>query len=120
LQARVELSFSAGIFAICTVGDPGAHGALVAGMHGMGVNAPIAAAVAAATIGFASELHMPNGSTFSIGTWSLMLADGAPDSTRFAGRTFRLEGAEPNGHFNIAPAHTRLLMVYLATVAQPG
>ncbi len=32
-----------------TVGDPGAHGDAVAGMHGCGVNTPNAAAVAAAT-----------------------------------------------------------------------
>jgi hypothetical protein len=68
LQGNVELSLSAGILAICTVGEPGAHGALVTGMHGIGVNAPIAAAVAAATIGLANELHIPNGGMFSIGT----------------------------------------------------
>ena len=47
---------------------PGTHGAEVAGMHGMGVNTPIAAAVAAATAGFAGDMHMPNGMMFAIGT----------------------------------------------------
>jgi hypothetical protein len=118
LQASVELSFSAGMLAICTVGEPGAQGALVAGMQGMGVSAPSAAAVAAATIGFAKELHMPNGGMFNIGTWSMMLAEGAPDSTRLAGNTLSVDGAAPNGHFSIAPEHTRLLMAHPAIVAQ--
>jgi hypothetical protein len=36
-------------------------------MQGMGVRTPIAAAVAAATIGFAGDMHMPNGIIFTIG-----------------------------------------------------
>lgn len=87
-------------------------------MHGIGVSAPNAAAVAAATIGLANELHIPNGGMFNIGTWSMMLADGAPESTRLAGSTFMVDGAEPNGHFSIAPEHTRLLMAHPASVAQ--
>ena len=39
----------AGIFATKTVGEPGLQGAGTTGKHGMGVKAPIAAAVAAAT-----------------------------------------------------------------------
>ena len=107
------------MLAICTVGEPGAHGALVAGMQGMGVSAPSAAAVAAATIGLAKELHIPNGGMFNIGTWSMMLAEGAPDSTRFAGSTLSVDGAAPNGHFSIAPEHTRLLMAHPAIIARP-
>jgi hypothetical protein len=100
------------------VGEPGAHGALVAGIQGIGVSAPMAAAVAAATIGFAMELHIPNGGMFNIGTWSMMLAEGAPDCTRLAGSTLSVDGAAPNGHFNIAPEQTRLLMAHPAIVAQ--
>jgi hypothetical protein len=37
-------------------------------MHGIGVNTPMAAAVAAATAGFAGDMHMPNGVMFAIGT----------------------------------------------------
>ncbi len=43
-----------------SVGEPGAHGAAHAGMHGIGVSAPNAAAVAEATVGFARLLHIPN------------------------------------------------------------
>jgi hypothetical protein len=43
------------------VGKPGTHGIVVAGMHGMGVNTPIAAAVAAATVGLASDVYIANG-----------------------------------------------------------
>lgn len=52
--------FSAGFEHISTVGDPAAHGAAHAGMHGIGVSTPIAAAVAAATVGLAGLLHIPN------------------------------------------------------------
>ena len=51
-----------------TVGDPGIQGAAVIGIHGMGVSTPSAAAVAAATIGLAGQLHMPKGWILSIGT----------------------------------------------------
>ena len=37
-------------------------------MQGIGVSTPRAAAVAAATVGFAIELHIPNGMMFTIGT----------------------------------------------------
>ena len=50
-----------------TVGAPGTHGARVAGMQGIGVNTPSAAAVADATVGFANEMHMPNGMMFTMG-----------------------------------------------------
>ena len=52
---------------ISTVGEPGAHGADVAGIHGMGVNTPRAAAVALATVGLARDEHMPNGRIFTKG-----------------------------------------------------
>jgi hypothetical protein len=52
--------FSAGLLHNSTVGDPGAHGAAHAGIHGIGVSAPSAAAVAEATVGFARLLHIPN------------------------------------------------------------
>ncbi len=54
MQFSFEVSFNAGILAMVTVGDPGAHGVGVTGMQGIGVNTPNAAAVAAATIGFAA------------------------------------------------------------------
>ena len=41
------------------VSSPGTQGAGVLGIHGMGVSTPKAAAVAAATVGFAGDMHMP-------------------------------------------------------------
>jgi hypothetical protein len=64
LHMHLEVLSSAGILPIMTVGAPGIHGALVAGMQGIGVSTPSAAAVAAATIGLAGELHTPNGIIF--------------------------------------------------------
>jgi hypothetical protein len=46
---HLDTFVNAGWPPITTVGDPGAHGDAVAGMHGCGVNTPNAAAVAAAT-----------------------------------------------------------------------
>lgn len=48
----------AGIPPISTVGQPGTQG-VATGVHGIGVRTPMAAAVAAATAGFAGELHIP-------------------------------------------------------------
>ena len=92
---------------IMTVGDPGAHGAAVTGTQGMGVSTPSAAAVAAATVGFEGELHIPNGGIFAIGMLSMIVAaEGPPAMVAFAGSTTRLLGATPKLHCIIAPMHT--------------
>ncbi len=57
-----------GICFTFTIGAPGAHGAEVAGTQGIGVSTPSAAAVAAATVGFAREEHIPKGMMFFMGT----------------------------------------------------
>jgi hypothetical protein len=80
------------------VAEPGIQGAEVMGMQGMGVSTPSAAAVAAATIGLETQLHMPNGNTLTMGTWSMMLAAGAPVITRLAGSTVSTLGATPKLH----------------------
>jgi hypothetical protein len=49
-----------------TVGDPRTHVTVVAGMHGMGVNTPIDAAVAA-TVGLASDVYIANGNILTRG-----------------------------------------------------
>src|SRR5471030_780853 len=98
--------FSAGILPISTVGEPGTHGAVVAGMHGIGVSTPSAAAVAAATIVLASDWHMPNGRMFTIGLLSMMLASGTAVSTALAGNTISVPGATPKLHLSIAPMQT--------------
>jgi hypothetical protein len=94
------------MLATITVAEPGAHGAVVTGMQGMGVNTPIAADVADATIGFASELHIPNGMIFAIGILSMMLAIGVVVLTMFLGRTVRELGVVPKLHLSIALLHT--------------
>ena len=50
-----------------TVGAPTIQGAAVAGTHGIGVSTPSAAAVAAATVGFAGDEHMPKGMMLTSG-----------------------------------------------------
>lgn len=65
---HLHVLFTAGFPPTITVGEPGAHGPAVAGIQGMGVNTPNAAAVAAATVGFARDEHMPKGMIFTMGT----------------------------------------------------
>jgi hypothetical protein len=50
-----DVLFKAGMLATSTVGEPGAQGAAVTGTQGIGVKAPKAAAVAAATVGLAID-----------------------------------------------------------------
>lgn len=76
------------------------------GIHGIGVSAPSAAAVAAATCGLAKLEHTPNGITFIIGAWSMIFATGDPANTWPDGTTARLDGAAPKVHIKLAPAHT--------------
>lgn len=67
-QLHFESLVMQGWLPIVTIGFPGVQGAAVTGIHGTGVNTPNAAAVAAATIGLDTELHIPNGSIFKKGT----------------------------------------------------
>jgi hypothetical protein len=101
----VQELVNAGMPPISTVGEPGFQG-VVTGMHGIGVSTPRAAAVAAATIGLANELHIPNGGMFTIGIESIMFAAGAVASTRLFGSTFNTAGAKPKLHLSIAPVTT--------------
>ena len=109
LHMHFDTLSSAGMLAISTVDAPGTHGALVAGMQGMGVNTPSAAAVAATTTGLAGELHIPNGRMFIMGLWSMILAAGGPSAnTLLAGRTTSVDGASPKVHCIMAPMETWL------------
>jgi hypothetical protein len=104
---HVEVLLRAGLPATITVGEPGVHGDVVTGMHGMGVNTPCAAAVAAATWGLLGVVHMPKGMMFFIGTWSIIVAAGIlPALTRPSGVTVNELGATPKEQVNIAPEHT--------------
>ena len=71
-QTHLLVLLSTGFPPCSTVGLPGAHGAGTTGVQAIGVNAPPAAAVAAATPGFVKELHSPNG---NLGT-SIIVAIG--------------------------------------------
>jgi hypothetical protein len=94
------------MFAIKTVGAPGAHGAGMTGTHGIGVRAPKAAAVADATAGFASDEHIPNGMMFTSGLLSMMFASGVAVCVRLTGSTTSELGAAPKLHCNEAPMQT--------------
>lgn len=103
-----DVLFNAGFPPISTVGLPGAQGAVITGMHGIGVSTPRAAAVADATCGLARELHIPNGITFFIGTLSIIVAIGVVVIVLFSGVTINVDGAIPKEHAHIAPAHTHI------------
>ena len=77
--------------------SPGAQGAAHAGIHGMGVSTPIAAAVALATVGFAGLLHIPK----VIGGFgiSIIVANGMlPPTAVDWDVTVSGAGAAPNVH----------------------
>src|SRR6478752_4342947 len=98
---------STGSFTTITLGGlVGIQGAAVAGTQGIGTSAPSAAAVAAATVGFARLEQTPNGMMFSSGTESVMLATGAPAKTWPVGKTINADGAAPKLHCRVAPAQT--------------
>jgi len=106
-QKHCELSVRAGWLAIRQVGDPGTQGPVVTGTHGIGVSTPNAAAVAEATVGLASEVHMANGGMLAIGAKSMIVAAGMLDeSTVWFEVTSRLLGAVPNEQVIGAPKTT--------------
>jgi hypothetical protein len=87
------------------------HGAGMTGMHGIGVRvntpraAAVAAAVADATVGFVTVVHIPNGIMLSIGTISTMVPTGIPAIMTIGGFGIitRDDGAVPKLHWHIAP-----------------
>jgi hypothetical protein len=94
------------MFPINTVDDPGAHGAGVSGIQGIGVKTPAAAVVAAATSGLEGALHIPKVGMFTVGALSMMVAARVCAMTLFCGRTIRELGAAPKLHCSVAPMHT--------------
>jgi hypothetical protein len=107
MHISLQVLFSAGCLPTITVGEPGAQGAVVTGKHGMGVRTPLAAEVAAATWGFESVLHIPNGAMLSTGLLSWMLAAGCEEAiTRLRGSTVNVPGARPKVHIRGAPFTT--------------
>lgn len=63
----LDVLSNAGVLHSITVVCPGIQGAGVAGIQGAGVGTPKAAAVKAITAGLIGDVHMPNGSIFTIG-----------------------------------------------------
>ena len=107
MHISLELSCRLGMLPGNTVGDPGIHGAGVAGTHGMGVMTPSLAAVAAITTGLAMLLQTPKGRMFNMGMWSMMFAAGMLlVMTVFTGNTTSVDGAAPKLHCSIAPIQT--------------
>lgn len=108
---------SAGCPPISTVGAPGTHGAVVTGIQGIGVSTPIAAEVAAATVGFPRHEHIPKGIILTIGLLSMIFARGIEVSVLFIGKTLKVEGAAPNEQASIAPPHTAIaILCYFLSV----
>lgn len=66
-QTHMEVSFSAGLPAINTDGEPGIQGDMVIGRQAAGVGVPIAAEVAAITAGLPGAKHVGNGLMFTYG-----------------------------------------------------
>ena len=89
--------------------------ATVAGMQGAGVSTPIAAAVAAATMGLLGVVHMANVGILAIGLASMMFAAGILPAIRVGLMTTKDAGACPNEHDNIAPIVTAVPMAFAST-----
>lgn len=73
VHIHLLLLVSAGMFITFTIALPGAQGAGITGTHGIGVSTPIAADVAAETVGLAIERHMPKVGMFA-GVKSIVVA----------------------------------------------
>ena len=116
MQVQVETLSRAGMPPSMTVAAPGAHGATVAGIHGMGVSTPRAAAVAEATVGFATDMHMPKVGIFIMGMLSMILAAGPPILVRLSGSTLSALGATPKVHIIMEPAVINMGMMIPVTV----
>jgi hypothetical protein len=103
MQLHMQVLFNAGMPPNITVAEPGDHGATVLGTQGMGVSTPSAAAVALATVGLASDMHMPNVGMFTMGLFSMMLAAGAPIMVLLVGNALNTAGAAPKVHIIVNP-----------------
>jgi hypothetical protein len=105
----------AGDFRNITVSDPGAHGA-VTGTHGVGVNTPLAAAVADAVVGFAKDEHVANGGILDTGIESRILAATFLSAITVGTDTMRVEGADPKLQDMLADRATNCAIIHLPFV----
>jgi hypothetical protein len=82
-------------------------------VHGCGVRTPIAAAVAAATCGFAIDEHIPKGGILLPAATSVIVAIGFEPPRHVAcDVAFNTDGDAPNGHINCAPLTTTTPMFF--------
>jgi len=116
LHISLHVSVKAGILPTFTVGEPGVHGEGVTGTQGWGVKTPIAADVAAATVGLDKVLHTPKGMMLTVGLLSIMVPTGLlPAITLFCGVMTRPLGAAPKVHVSCAPIVTNIAIPHLLT-----
>ena len=102
LHMHLALLSKAGKFDIFACA-PGAQGAAITGMQGMGVSTPMAVDVAEATVGLANDWHMPNGAMLTMGLLSMMLPIAIfMHFGRMGSRTEKVDGAIPKLHCSIA------------------
>jgi hypothetical protein len=78
MHTSLLVTVSVGAPCVSTCVLPGAQGATVLGMQGMGVRTPQAAEVAEATLGLARERHIPKVGMLTIGLLSMILATNLP------------------------------------------
>lgn len=89
-------------------------------VQGCGVNTPSAAAVAACTAGFISDVHMANGGRFVLGAQSVTVATGIfPISTFVCDVTFNTLGAVPKVHMHCVPVVTYTIPTHLTSFPVP-
>jgi hypothetical protein len=89
-QVHFELLVRAAASSTNAVSAPGDQGAGMRGMQGIGVKTPMAAAVAAATSGFAGLWHWPKTAMLTIGRRSFTEATGSSAPTALtSGNTVR-------------------------------
>ena len=86
--------------------DPGDQGPAGTGVQGMGTNTPNAAAVAAATAGFARLIHTPKGGMFRNGIISTIFPICVGPLTTGGGIKLSVDGAAPMAHMATAPVAT--------------
>jgi len=127
---QVDPAVSTGTPLITTFAEPGVHGPTGTGTQGIGVRTPRAADVAAATAGFAGELHIPNVGMFAIGIESAMVATGCPPAVTggpFGTAVSGIGGPRPIAHDSMAALTTSGGIVWLSpapasarTAGRPG
>lgn len=104
---RIDVLVKAGAPPRSVVGAPTIQGPAGAGMQGMGVKLPNAAAVAAATTGLDKLRHITNPGTLRPGMLSKIFPQApAPLVVRWVGKKFNVQGAVPKEHLQIAPVTT--------------